>query len=345
MPAILPERRSVDGRCLKPFSERILSSILGGLFAEGLIGEGGVLDAGAALGHMSCYLATLAPKRAVHAIEPSYENFRHLKERFSNISNLQVLHAGLGAHAELIHVSQQAAKGLQKGAFLNKAWFATEAHTEHAEHTEHTEHETNAQNVNERELRMVSLDQLFDPLRGRFRGERLAFASIDVEGSEMEVLSGGVSTIRRDAPVLVFELFPQLRDEGPLLKLTEELGYDAFLIDEGCGFNFDCRNALFLPRGRVPAFYESHTLDLAAASGRLHMLNSSNYRKFGKAWLPFQAPRVHRMYGEGTPNFQAIAAAHRGIRFEPARMVWHSTRRGPPLVSSGHWSRRAMRSA
>ena len=35
------------------------------------------------------------------------------------------------------------------------------------------------------------------------------------------------------------------------MLVTESLGYDAFVVDETCGFNLDCRNALFLPRARA----------------------------------------------------------------------------------------------
>lgn len=94
-------------------------------------------------------------------------------------------------------------------------------------------------------------------------------------------------------------------------------------VDEVCGFNIDCRNLLCLPRSRIEDFYESHTLDLASAAGRLRAVNMSNIRNFPPRYpdasVPFSFPRTYRMFGEAAPNFEALVMEHRGEPFVPIR--------------------------
>ena len=107
-----------------------------------------------------------------------------------------------------------------------------------------------------------------------------------------------------------------------------------------CGFRFDCRNAIFLPRARIAEFHESPMLDLAAATGRLLAVNATSLgalsaaRKFAQ-FGDFKSPRVHRMFGEGNPNFEAVAAAHRAkdimAPFLPTRMIWPEAL--PPMTN------------
>lgn len=46
---------------------------------------------------------------------------------------------------------------------------------------------------------------------------------IDVEGHEYEVIQGGLNTIKKQKPLLIFESFPPVRDK--ILKILTELGY------------------------------------------------------------------------------------------------------------------------
>ena len=54
-----------------------------------------------------------------------------------------------------------------------------------------------------------------------------------------------------------------------LLRRVDALGYRAFLIEEVCGFPFDCRNVLCLPAERQADFANSPVLDALVASRRL----------------------------------------------------------------------------
>lgn len=324
-----------DGRCLKGYHERIFNSIIGGLFVEHLVGTGSLLDAGANTGVLSCYLASLGPERIVHSIEPLRENVVHIQERYGNLTNIRIIHGGLGKREEELSLGGDAseqAKSDVEGAQVNANWFAQVRRKQ-----KNQNHSTVSPDMNmkpDKMLRMHSIDGLFYQNGARFASERLAFAAIDVEGSENDVILGAVQTIRRDLPIIALELFVESRDETPLLQQTESLGYETFLVDETCGFNLDCRNVFLLPRARMTQFYDSHTLDLATASGRLKAVNSSTIRAFGKSLSKhkFFVDRKFRMYGEASPNFQTLVKNARiGHEFEGQRFVWRQQLQNLPV--------------
>lgn len=352
---MIPDRRTRDGRCLKGYHERIFNSIIGGLFVEHLVGPGSLLDAGANTGVLSCYLASLAPDRLVHSIEPLHENVVHIRERYGNLTNIRVIHGGLGKQEEELSFAEGAseqAKADVEGAQVNANWFSKLRSRQRRPDgalppvsvgpmvSLAIGHER-ARNV----LRVHSIDSLFFDHGARFAKERLAFATIDVEGSESDVVLGAVETIKRDLPILALELFVDSRDEAAMLRLTESLGYDAFVVDETCGFNLDCRNALFLPRARMTQFYDSHTLDLATASGRLKAVNSTTIHTYGKTLSKtrFVIDRQFRMYGEASPNFQTLVRNMRtGHTFEAVKMVWRDALMRLP-AEEDEWEEEARR--
>ena len=110
---LVPERRADDGRCYKPHWERIFNSIIGGLFMESLIPRGSVLTA--------TFFASVAPERTVHAIEPLDDNVRLIRERFGNLTNLKILHGGLGVRDELLDITAASPPGA--GKQVDKRWF------------------------------------------------------------------------------------------------------------------------------------------------------------------------------------------------------------------------------
>jgi len=77
---------------------------------------------------------------------------------------------------------------------------------------------------------------------------KLAFAHIDVEGAEEEVLKGGMQTIFRDRPIFTVERFPQSRAVfyKSMMQLLKLISYQAYEIPESCGAD-DCRNYVALP--------------------------------------------------------------------------------------------------
>ena len=90
--------------------------------------------------------------------------------------------------------------------------------------------------------------------------EKLAFAHLDLEGSEYDALKGGVKTIRANKPVLTIELrVHETKKTTQLLDLISSLGYDRYVIDEPCGWqHIDMRNILCIPRNKSVAFGSSN---------------------------------------------------------------------------------------
>ena len=82
---------------------------------------------------------------------------------------------------------------------------------------------------------------------------------------------GASLTLARDRPVFTVEMHPHVGRNASLalLRRIDALGYRAFLIEEVCGFPFDCRNVLCLPAERQAIFANSPVLDTLVASRRL----------------------------------------------------------------------------
>ena len=89
--------------------------------------------------------------------------------------------------------------------------------------------------------------------------EPVALVSVDVEGEELAVLRGARRLLEQSKPLLVVELYLTRRDETPVLSFLEDAGYRAFVIDEVCGFNADCRNGLFVHASPRRALFLSRT--------------------------------------------------------------------------------------
>ena len=85
-------------RCPIPNSEPLLVAIVRGLFAEGAMPPGSVVDAGANDGSEACVYAESSPDRVVHAVEPLKSNIAaiHRLRKAVNLSNIHPLLAGLG---------------------------------------------------------------------------------------------------------------------------------------------------------------------------------------------------------------------------------------------------------
>ncbi|MPZ24574.1 MAG: FkbM family methyltransferase, partial [Dehalococcoidia bacterium] len=75
------------------------------------------------------------------------------------------------------------------------------------------------------QARMTTLDDVF------VRCRRLDFLKIDADGFDFEVLRGGETILRRDRPVIYFELSPQLLSSPPQddLAWLQTLGYPTFI--------------------------------------------------------------------------------------------------------------------
>jgi FkbM family methyltransferase len=169
-----------------------------------------VVDVGANVGLYTLFMAGLAgPTGRVIAFEPDPENVEILRENCAEngAGNVEVRHCALGAGAgrltlhRLILNSGENHLGLQeKSAFS----------------------------------RVVEVDvAAFDAL---FPGERLDFVKVDVQGWELNVLSGMEAALRRSKPIIFLEFWPDgLERAGAepedLYHFVEGLGLNLYSSD------------------------------------------------------------------------------------------------------------------
>ena len=105
--AVLPDRRAkpyamepkgmADTICELDPLEPIFRAIVYAILREpGVLTRGSILDAGANDGQDSCMYASLQSDRVVHAVEPSLLNVQHIQKKYAALTNLRILHGGLG---------------------------------------------------------------------------------------------------------------------------------------------------------------------------------------------------------------------------------------------------------
>ena len=235
--------------------EPLLRSIINGLFAEGLMPAGSIVDAGANTGEEACMFAERQRHRIVHAVEPVPYNAQIVSRRATHykVDNLKVLHGGLGNQSRRIHLPAS----LRRNIMLDARHFAPSSQETSAADRDST--------GAPRSFQVYRLDDLFATA---WAGETLGFFHLDVEGLEVDVMHGSMQTILRDLPVLTVEVFPHNRPNitRNLLEMVGQLGYRMFVVEEQCGIPADCRNILCLPIARIPSMRQSAALDLAHAS-------------------------------------------------------------------------------
>jgi FkbM family methyltransferase len=241
-------------------TEVLLAAVVRGLLLERVLPPGSLIDAGANTGVESCWLAETAPDRIVHSLDPLRSNVRSIEhmQQDQNLSNLRPQFGALGSSARTLHISQ--AKATQRAG---KQLFGV--------------HEMDDSKGGS-EVPVHRLDDLFER---SWPTETLAFAHWDVEGAELDILLGAQRVIARDRPVMTVEAYPHTNAEAALKLLhhLESLKYDAFLIEEVCGFPFDCRNILCVPRERSAALVGSPVLDATVAARRLFAVSAATIQE------------------------------------------------------------------
>ena len=136
------------------------------------------LDIGANIGCTSILFGQLAAR--VTAFEPSPSTFQILQRNVaaSALTNIELRNVGLGAKAERLTLTF--APNNRSGAFVSNLTQASSGHT--------------IENID-----IAIGDESVGP-------ERIDFIKLDVEGFEMQVLTGLTGVIARDRPVLVTEM-------------------------------------------------------------------------------------------------------------------------------------------
>lgn len=145
-----------------------------------------------------------------------------------------------------------------------------------------------------RRLQVFRLDDLFVH-------EKLGFAQIDVDGSELSLLKGATATIARDRPFFSTELHVHENPEESrrILRFIKAMGYSSYLVEEIAGNRVDIRNLLHFPIEATPRLSGSSTLDLASQSRKLFAVDASTITDFafpccaqGRACCPYERGRT-----------------------------------------------------
>ena len=144
-------------------------------------GELVVLDVGANVGKWTESLLEAEPKARVYAFEPSTEGFRELAKKFSTMSNVQIVKAAVG------NVSGSAT-----------LWSDTPGSGLASLTRRKLDHFNIDFDVSE-EVDVVTLDEWCE-----FNEVSPNLIKVDVEGHELDVLSGGVNTLK-SVDVVQFE--------------------------------------------------------------------------------------------------------------------------------------------
>lgn len=163
-----------------------------------------VLDIGGHIGTHSITLSKLVGEHGtVHVFEPQSKMFCELaiNTHLNGCKNVQLHHKALGKEHKLVHMSIPPEEWTK--------WYGIELLNEgHGTVTETQETGDTCQ--------MICLDDL--------QLQNVSFIKMDVEGYEMNVIHGGMETIKRCKPVMIIEIF-----QGPerikKIKEIEALGY------------------------------------------------------------------------------------------------------------------------
>ena len=220
------------GNVGEPLFRRLVAVI----FAEGMLLNGSVIDSGAHAGSESCYYAELDRSRIVHAVEPLPRNAHNIVNVYGDRPNIVVLAAALGSRERTVAFAATAhSKTMLVNVHAAKSSAPSSPQPSGAKST----------------FRVHRIDGMFLH-DGAWAGERLAFGHFDVEGSEADVLEGAKRVIARDRPVFTVEI-SALRGHASarrLLRLVEEMRYNALLVPEPCGIRGDERNVICVPTER-----------------------------------------------------------------------------------------------
>ena len=210
--------------------EPLLHDVVAALLRHDHLPPGGLLDAGAHLGEFSCFMASLAPRRSVLAVEPVQANIIAMKKvhAAAGLSNVRHVRGGLGRENKFVRLEDAGAAS--PGAQV--AGLASNAAASHR----------TAGQAPSASLELHRIDDLH-------AASPLGFAHLDVEGDELHALHGAAMVLARDRPLVSTELHAQ-QASGTAARVLAFFGrrnYTSFVVDEECSVRVDGRNALHVP--------------------------------------------------------------------------------------------------
>lgn len=190
------------------------------LFPKGII-----MDAGANDGSSTVRLAHEFPNHTILSVEPILVNVANILDKTKKLNNVIVQHGGLGegfTYGSYPRYLDQKSPGLknQIGKLDNYM------HLQRG-------------NV---KFPIFTVDHLVND-------HTLSFAHWDVEGSEVELLSGAEGVIQRNRPIFTVESFHKTNNtrHNTLINKVKRLNYTVMIVNEQCGKLKDCRNYVCVP--------------------------------------------------------------------------------------------------
>ena len=178
------------------------------------------IDIGANEGFYTVFAAHLVgPRGRVIAVEPSPREYARLESNvaINRLSNVSLVRCGLGARRRkaLLHIADPEHNGQNTLGEFGHAGVTAVDHVE---------------------IDLIDLDSLAQEQVLR----KVDVIKMDVEGAELEVIKGGLKTLERYQPTLLFELFEgALRQQGTsaeaVLAQLAELGYSFYAFSDSTG--------------------------------------------------------------------------------------------------------------
>lgn len=138
------------------------------------------IDIGANVGEVLQDIVEIAPNGAHHAFEPLPEHVAALREHFPRVDVHELALSDTAGQASFTHVTSPEASGYSG---FREQWYPVPLDTQRI---------------------TVQTARLDDVLPADYRPD---FIKVDVEGAEREVIRGGLQTLRRHRPIIVFEHF------------------------------------------------------------------------------------------------------------------------------------------
>ena len=184
-----------------------------------------IMDAGANDGTTTMMLSRQFPNHTILSVEPILVNVANILKKTKQVENVIVQHGGLGERITYDSYPHH----------LDKKTSSLHIQIGNLPYYNHLK----GGNV---KFPIFTVDDLVNT-------RRLSFGHWDVEGSEIELLSGAHGVIHRDRPIFTVETFykTNVTRHNMLVKKIKELNYTVIRINEKCGWPPDCRNLVCVP--------------------------------------------------------------------------------------------------
>jgi len=203
-----------------------------------------VVDIGANKGVYSYWMSKKVGEHgAVFAFEPQPELGVHL-EKLKNsfgLNNLRIENTGLSSSSGILNLIRPEA-GSGTASF----------------------HLTPGAGLEAVEVPVTTLDEYFNARHRR----PISFIKCDVQEHEFEVFKGGQTVLAEDRPVLLFECYDELAEQGEFFSFLTNLGYDGFFYHVTRS-----DHASYLHRGRGKYVHYSQFRDYPYVRPGIHYRN------------------------------------------------------------------------